>query len=98
MDEFQKRDEALDKLEKARTDLLVYGRRVADALVRAQGTVTSIDVLAQLRREGYDVDAFDKRWIGAVFRRGWVRVGYEATGSHGRPVARWALKGSNNAA
>jgi hypothetical protein len=30
----------------------------------------------------------DKRWLGAVFK-GWTKVGYQLSGSHCRPVAKW---------
>ena len=47
--------------------------------------------LTLLREEGYgpELDRIDLRFMGAVFRKGWRRVGWVPTGSHARPVAIW---------
>lgn len=69
-------------------DLLTQARRVAKRLARKNGYVTSTQVLSHL-----DVpEDVDKRFMGQVFgkSRGWRRVGFEKTGSHGRPVTVWS--------
>ena len=89
--EAEKRDTALERLEKTRAELIAEGRRVADELAYANGSVTSVEVFAKMRDNGWgpDLDDVDPRWAGCLFRKGWRRVGYEPAGSHGRPVARW---------
>ena len=92
MTQLELRDQALDRLEATRADLLVAARAMAAAICAIKGRVTSVEVMAQLRLQGYgpELDAADTRWLGAVFwRGGWTRIGYEPTGSHGRPVAIW---------
>lgn len=62
-------------------------------LAREHGTVTSPDVVADLKSRGQWFTGLDPRLMGAVFQRGWVRVGMVRGGSHGRPVALWEMEG-----
>ncbi len=95
-EQFNQRDQALERLERSRAELIEIARTVAITLWAMNGRVTSTEVLAALRDQGYGVwiDSVDKRFMGAVFRpkSGWVRVGWEHTGSHGRPVAIWKME------
>lgn len=89
------RDEALDRLEEAREALIAEAKKVARTLALQRGRITSVEVFQALRAFGYDeaLDNADPRWMGCVFRGdGWKRVGWEATGSHKRPVAVWTLE------
>lgn len=86
------RDRALDLLEAHRGPLVSAARRIAIEIERTLGRVSSPEVLRELRRRGYDIDSSDRRFMGAVFREGWVRIGWEPTGSHCRPVPIWKLK------
>ncbi len=92
--EMTMRDEALDLLERTRRGLIDWAKAIAIELFITQGRVTSVMVIEKMRERGIDVDRFDKRWMGCVFRRatGWERVGYEPTGSHCRPVAIWTRR------
>lgn len=94
------RDQALDQLEKWRSGLVEIGREVAIQIARQRKRVTSVEVFAQMRAQGYDeaLDACDPRWMGAVFRETdvWQREGWETTGSHKRPVAIWSLRDPQN--
>ena len=91
VNEIKARDEALDRLEGTRRELIEVASEMARNLCELRGSVTSTEVAITMRGIGWgsEMDAVDPRWLGAVFRRGWKRIGYEATGSHGRPVARW---------
>lgn len=89
------RDQVLDVLEEWRKCLVLEGRSRAVAIARRNGSVTSTEVLAELRADpewADAVDAVDARFMGAVFRKGWARAGWETSGSHARPVSRWVLK------
>jgi hypothetical protein len=88
-----KRDVTLDRLEVTRSYLINLGRDLAVKLARLKGVVTSSEVLFLLKHQVPEMlDGIDPRFMGAVFRKGWIKVGYESTGSHGRPVSRWMLK------
>ena len=95
--EHEARDAALNTLERPREELIRIGRATATDIAQRNGTVTSIDVTKKMREDTLlrqKMDRVDARWLGAVFRAGsvWKRVGYENTGSHGRPVAIWQLR------
>jgi hypothetical protein len=93
------RDAALDVLADKRADLIEIARDVAIRLARRRHRVTSVEVFAALRAQGYDksLDAADPRWMGVVFREPiWERQGFETTGSHRRPVAIWKLVDPQN--
>lgn len=91
--ERKKRDSSLDRLEVTRSYLINLAKDFALRLFRAKGCVTSSEVLFLLRSEVPEMlDGIDPRFMGAVFRNGWVRIGYEPLGSHCRPVAVWRLK------
>lgn len=97
--EAKARDAALDKLEEYRSGLVEIGREVAIQLAKRRNRITSIEVFATLRAQGYDaaLDAADPRWMGVVFREDiWQREGWERTGSHKRPVAIWSLRDPHN--
>lgn len=87
----QGRDSALDRLEGTRSDLIAVADRIARRLVRENGVVTSSDVFREMRASGFQLDGYDPRWMGAVFRtgKGWRKIGYTPDGSHSRPVAIW---------
>lgn len=87
----QKRDAILDVLAAQRSELVHAARQWALHLVQENGTVTSPQVLARLREEGWSdhLDRVDARFMGVVFRKGWRRVGWENQGSHARPVSIW---------
>jgi len=92
------RDRALDQLEAARADLVPAARAIAVELGAGGASVTSPQVLVELRKRGWgaELDAVDLRFMGAVFRAGWERVGWvtgkASPGSHARPVAVWRRK------
>ena len=93
-EELFERDRALDRLERTRADLVEIARRTRDALFETgDGSVCSIEVIEEMKRDGLgpDLERFDLRWIGAVFREseGLMRVGWRRLGSHGRPVSIW---------
>ncbi len=92
--EFQKRDKVLDYTQKIRVMLIERATAAAEFLDRTQGSVTSVQVFAKMRADGFGdrLDEVDPRFIGAVFRRGWHRIGYKPDGSHGRPVAQWTQR------
>lgn len=87
------RDAALDMLERTRKELVTVGKSVAVVLAARNGKVSSTDVRAHMLERGYGdrMAKVDPRWLGVLFRRGWTRVGYETTGSHGRPVSVWRM-------
>lgn len=89
--EARKRDRALDLLETYRGDLVDAARAVAEEIAGRVGHVTSPEVLAELRERGLGeaLDSVDRRFMGAVFRKGWRRVGLDNSGSHRRPVSVW---------
>lgn len=94
--ERRKRDDTLDLLEERRRNLITRAQEIAIRICRAYGTVTSPEVMLHLKEE--DVPGYgevDPRFMGAVFRRGWKRVGYKAIGSHARPVSVWAFAKEN---
>lgn len=93
------RDQALDRLQQWRAGLVEVARDIAIRLARQRGRVTSVEVFAEMRAQGYDdaLDAVDPRWMGAVFNEDiWSREGWETTGSHKRPVAIWSLRDPQN--
>lgn len=94
--EAKKKDCALDLLEATRAHLVRVARNLATLMAASapDETITSVEVLAEMRKCGYSeqLDLVDPRFMGAVFRRGWQRVGYEPSGSHCRPVSRWKLR------
>ena len=94
--EMDKRDEALDSLEAARDELIAVAKSIAYQLAREHGTVTSPQVIAEMKRLGWGdrLAEVDLRFMGVVFRRGWQRKGWatgKEGGSHARPVAIWGF-------
>lgn len=89
--EAQARDASLDALEKWRADAIALARVTATRIDHDLGRVTSTEVEFAMREQGHGpmLDSIDPRWMGAVFRRGWRRIGQEPTGSHKRMVAIW---------
>jgi len=94
-EEDAKRDAALDLICKHREQLVRRGREIAYHIWSTTGQVSAPQVLLELKRElPYEVASVDHRFMGAVFMsKSWKRVGYERTGSHGRPASIWAWKG-----
>lgn len=84
----------------ARALLVRDGVEVAREILAERGRVTSVEVRARMIARGLihreAPYGLDPRWIGAVFSGlGLVRIGWEPTGSHGRPVAIWIEGGSS---
>lgn len=90
--EAQARDQALDAIEQFRAKAVALARTAADVVHAEKGRVSSTDVLNLMRQQGHGplIDSIDARFMGAVFRNGWTRVGWERTGSHKRPVPMWS--------
>ncbi len=90
--EAQKRDAALDLLDEHRAKLVALAKGIALELSRRNGTVTSAEVLQELRTRGHGamLDGVDGRFMGAVFRRGFKQVGWCRSGSHKRNQPVWA--------
>lgn len=90
-EEEAKRDDILDAMEQRRRVLLAVAKGVAGRIERTRGRVTAVEVLADMRDCGFgpQMAMVDSRWAGAIFRRGWTRIGYESKGSHARPVSVW---------
>lgn len=94
MTEEEKRDAALALLARTRQELIKAARISARRIYRYKGSVSSTDVFELMESNPYwaaKLAGVDRRFMGAVFGRssGWVRVGWEMTGSHARPVAIW---------
>lgn len=86
------RDAALDAIALSKPEVIAIARQTAVRLATENGTVTSTQVLADMRKRGHTFYQHDPRFMGCVFRRGWKRVGYDSTGaSHGRPCSVWKL-------
>ena len=88
------RDAALDTLQATRGGLIEAAHRIALQIAKERGRVTAVEVFHEMHRQGFTerLGLVDGRWMGAVFRAQgglWKRVGWEPTGSHGRPVAVW---------
>ena len=92
----QERDRYLDLFEIHRATPVALGRATAHFLAMKNGSTTSPQVIAEMRRLGYGrmLDENDRRFMGAVFRGGkvWEKLGYSDSGSHRRPVPIWGLK------
>jgi hypothetical protein len=88
------RDKALDLLEDHRGSLIDAAKSIAVSLARKNGKVTSTEVLEEMRNSWLKdaVSSVDRRFMGAVFRAGWERVGFTNSGSHRRPVSVWRLR------
>ena len=94
--ETEKRDEGIDKVEVKYSDLVDAAKTVAMRIYTERGRVTSVEVVSDMESDPRYAKrmmetAQERRWLGAVFRKGtgWVRIGWESTGSHARPVAIW---------
>lgn len=91
-DETKKRDAALDLLEERRESLVEYAKALAYKLYALNGEVSSPEILAVMKDDSEIKEALtaaDPRFMGAVFRKGWKRLRWDATGSHRRPVSVW---------
>lgn len=76
-------------------NLQAQAERIARAIAKRRGRVTSPEVQAKMKRLGYgpELNIHGKKvFNGRLFREGpcWHRIGWETTGSHGRPVPIWA--------
>lgn len=93
--ESAQRDAALELLNFHRSEIIAAATAVAKTIARANGTVTSTEVLHVLRQDpewAEEVKSKDRRFMGPVFRRKcWVQQGWASTGSHRRRVPKWAL-------
>lgn len=94
------RDVVLEKVEGAHRGLVQLAGNIARKLAIKNGRVSSPEVWRalwdkaahdeELRQE---LEKADPRWMGAVFNHyRWHRVGWEANGSHKRPVSVWELQ------
>lgn len=96
MTELEARDHALDTTINSRATLIAVAKAYALGIANANGSVTSVEVVALMRHNGWgpELDAHDRRWLGNVFRsgEGWRRMGWRNGGSHGRPIAVWARR------
>ncbi len=92
--EAEKRDSALDLLERTRADLIALARATAREMGQRGDALTSVGLIKELRARGHGhmLDSVDNRALGCVFRGGWEKIGYESVGSHARPCAVWVLK------
>lgn len=87
LEELEEKEKVLNQLAESRRELISRAKEIALEICEREGTVSSPQVLAVLREENpFDVDP---RFMGAVFRKGWLRVGWTTAGSHGRPVSVW---------
>ena len=89
----ERRDRALGLHEKKETgaEFLARAKAVAEHLAYKNGSVTVDEVRAVI---GPPPEECDSRIMGSIFRRGWVKVGYETSRrgvNNGRPIARFAL-------
>lgn len=93
-DLFAQRDAVLDAIEVAHEQPIAIAKRHRDRIHRERGRVTSVEVRASMEAAGEwpHRDEADPRFMGALFRKGWVRIGFEPTASHGRPAAIWKVK------
>lgn len=89
--EFQKRDEALELYRRKNKRLIRAALKIAIDISQKRGRVTSRDVFRRMHKLGYrnKLREVDPRFMGAVFCAGFTRIGYENTGSNGRPQSIW---------
>lgn len=96
-DEAMARDAALELLNFHRGELIQAAFAIAKVIARANGTVTSTDVLRVLKQDpawAREVAERDRRFMGPVFRKKcWVQEGWASTGSHRRRVPKWRYAG-----
>jgi hypothetical protein len=92
----EKRDEGIDRVSSKYDDLVEAAKVVAMRIYTERGRVTSVEIVTEMESDPRYAErmrstAQERRWLGAVFRKGtgWVRVGWESKGSHARPVAIW---------
>lgn len=98
--ESQARDEAIEKVGASCSDLVRMANEIARKIAKKEGRVSSPQVWKVLwERAAHDdglrreLEDSDPRWMGAVFHhRQWHRLGWEAAGSHKRPVSIWQLQ------
>jgi len=90
--EREKRDQILDRLQEKRKELIEIAKKTAHEIADAGLVVTSPMVLELMRERGVDFANLDTRFMGVVFRSGWVRVGFVPEGSHAQPISLWRRK------
>lgn len=86
--------------EEMRSRLLNAARYVAQELWEESGEPVTAGQIYETMREAMENDPdmagilaqHDKRWMGGVFKEGWVKAGHEPSGSHGRLVSKWVPK------
>lgn len=92
--EHMNRDVALALLEDYREDKIEMCYQIARRIAREEGKVSSTDVLLFVKKNDL-LNGSDARLLGPVFRRaGWKAIGWENSGSHGRPVKVWTWVGA----
>lgn len=90
--EKRKRDDALDLLALYRRQLIGRAKEIALDFVKKNGTVTAPQIVRQLKSEhAVGINQVDLRFMGCVFRKGWIRRGFINQGSHCQPISVWAL-------
>lgn len=83
----------LDELARIRSDLIERAKTIAVQIAKMQGTVSSPEVVRVLKAEhAPGIDEVSTKFMGAVFREGWIRVGFEPKGSHCQPISVWRMK------
>lgn len=90
----EQRDMVLERHRHQRRMLIHIAEGIALELARAHGSVSSPEVLREMRARGWGphLADIDGRFMGAVMlpSRGWRRTGeLDRTGSRARPVPRW---------
>ena len=93
-----KRDYVLNALEKERQELISAARRVAYIIYQENPhPLTAGEIFEAMSNvDGMEniLINHDKRWLGAVFRKGFLKAGFSFTGSHCRPVHTWVPESS----
>lgn len=91
--ETRKKERALNLLEIYRRDLIDRAKTIADELASEHGEITApmiVRVLIEEKAPG--INKVDRRFMGCVFRKGWVRTGFVTEGSHRQPISKWRKK------
>lgn len=92
-EEIARKEQALNTFEVTRKSLIQRGKEIANELYAKNGSVTSPQVVDRLEKENFPgINQVDRRFMGAVFRKGWERVGFVAEGSHSQPISKWVQK------
>lgn len=91
-EETKQRDIGIKRAALASREAVRIAHDIAMELVRANGRVTSPEVLREFGKRHPDELPAERRFMGAVFSaKTWLPLGWETTGSHRRPVRIWRL-------